>query len=69
MYYRGTSAAIVVYDITNSETFEGAKQWVEEMKKESKSSVIVILCGNKLDLEESRSVASAVFFDLYFIGT
>lgn len=59
MYYRGTAAAIVVYDITSSDSYNGAKQWVEEMKKESKSSVIVVLCGNKLDLEEQRTVASA----------
>lgn len=59
MYYRGTAAAIVVYDITSMDSYNGAKQWVEEMKKESKSSVIVVLCGNKLDLEEQRTVASA----------
>ena len=32
MYYRGAEAAIVVYDITSFESFEGAKSWVRELK-------------------------------------
>merc|ERR1711906_30660 len=31
MYYRGAAAAIVVYDITNKESFNGAKSWVKEL--------------------------------------
>ena len=31
MYYRGAVAAIIVYDITNLDSFEGAKTWVEEI--------------------------------------
>ncbi|PPD72070.1 hypothetical protein GOBAR_DD31021 [Gossypium barbadense] len=33
MYYRGAAAAIVVYDITNSESFERAKKWVQELQR------------------------------------
>ena len=32
MYYRGAQAAIVVYDITNADTFERAKFWVKELQ-------------------------------------
>ena len=32
MYYRGAQAAIVVYDITNADTFERAKLWVKELQ-------------------------------------
>jgi Ras-related protein Rab-5C len=28
MYYRGASAAVVVFDVTNRDSFEGAKSWV-----------------------------------------
>ena len=28
MYYRGAAAAVVVFDVTNRDTFEGAKSWV-----------------------------------------
>ena len=34
MYYRGAQAAIVVYDITNADTFERAKSWVKELQKQ-----------------------------------
>ena len=34
MYYRGAEAAIVVYDITNADTFERAKSWVKELQRQ-----------------------------------
>ena len=34
MYYRGAQAAIVVYDITNADTFERAKSWVKELQRQ-----------------------------------
>ena len=33
LYYRGASAAAVVYDITNDDTFAKAKHWVSELQK------------------------------------
>ena len=33
MYYRGAKAAVIVYDITDEDTFKGAKTWVSEIKK------------------------------------
>jgi GTPase SAR1 family protein len=32
MYYKGASAGLVVYDITNPDSFEGAKNWVKELQ-------------------------------------
>ena len=34
IYYRGAQAAIVVYDITNADTFERAKSWVKELQRQ-----------------------------------
>ena len=34
MYYRGAQAAIVVYDITNADTFARAKNWVKELQRQ-----------------------------------
>jgi Ras-related protein Rab-5C len=57
MYYRGAQAAIVVYDITNRETFGRAKTWLNELEKQGEPNAQVCLVGNKTDLESSRQVA------------
>ncbi|TFJ86165.1 hypothetical protein NSK_002373 [Nannochloropsis salina CCMP1776] len=54
MYYRGASAAIVVYDVTNAESFKGAKSWVKELQRRGDPSVIIALAGNKADLAGTR---------------
>jgi len=56
MYYRGAQAAIVVYDITNVETFEKAKEWIKELQRQASPSIIIALAGNKADLSSKRKV-------------
>mmetsp|Transcript_14460 Transcript_14460/g.28934 ORF Transcript_14460/g.28934 Transcript_14460/m.28934 type:complete len:194 (+) Transcript_14460:150-731(+) len=56
MYYRGAAAAIVVYDITNKDSFNGAKSWVKELQRRGDPNVIIALAGNKADLESRRKV-------------
>ncbi|XP_025409145.1 ras-related protein Rab-5C-like isoform X2 [Sipha flava] len=56
MYYRSAQAAIIVYDITNKDTFERAKYWVKELQINANSGIIIALAGNKLDLNTIRSV-------------
>lgn len=51
MYYRGAAAAIVVYDITDPDSFAGAKSWVKELQRRGDPNVIIALAGNKADLE------------------
>ncbi|OII74283.1 uncharacterized protein cubi_01127 [Cryptosporidium ubiquitum] len=58
MYYRGAAAAIVVYDITNAETFQGAKSWISELQNINNNEIVVALVGNKYDLESNRTVDS-----------
>lgn len=55
MYYRGSAAALVVYDITSTESIERAKFWIRELKANSPDTV-VCLVGNKSDLEQQRKV-------------
>jgi len=56
MYYQGTKAAICVFDTTVQESFEGAKNWIRELREKSSSNVVIVLCGNKVDLSEKRQV-------------
>ena len=75
MYYRGAAAAIVVYDITNQESFAGAKTWVKELQRRGDPNVVIALAGNKNDLEENRQVPTeeareyAAENDLIFLET
>jgi Ras-related protein Rab-5C len=50
LYYKDAAAAIVVYDITNNDSFAGAKSWVKELKSRADSDIVIALVGNKTDL-------------------
>merc|ERR1711865_513926 len=50
MYYRGASAAIVVYDVTSFDSFERAEEWVRELQDCGPEGLIIALVGNKSDL-------------------
>jgi len=56
MYYRGAAAAIVVYDITNPESFTRAKNWVKELQRQGNPNIVIALAGNKADLGSKRRV-------------
>jgi len=56
MYYRGAAAAIVVYDITKKDSFNGAKSWVKELQRRGDPNVVIALAGNKADMEAKRKV-------------
>ena len=59
MYYRGAQAAIVVYDITNADTFNRAKVWVKELQRQAAPNIVIALAGNKADLAAKRQVEVA----------
>ncbi|XP_065176286.1 ras-related protein Rab-5B-like [Sycon ciliatum] len=56
MYYRGAQAAIVVYDITNLDSFGRAKTWVKELQRQASPNIVIALAGNKSDLANKRMV-------------
>nr|XP_020461023.1 ras-related protein Rab-5C-like [Monopterus albus] len=56
MYYRGAQAAIVVYDITNADTFARAKNWVKELQRQANPNIVIALAGNKADIANKRAV-------------
>eukprot|EP01135_Chromosphaera_perkinsii_P002947 Nk52_evm58s230 gene=Nk52_evmTU58s230 len=56
MYYRGAQAAIVVYDVTNNDTFNRAKTWVKELQRQASPNIVIALAGNKKDLSNKRMI-------------
>lgn len=56
-YYRGAHGIIIVYDVTDRESFESVKYWMEEIDRYANESVISLLVGNKTDREEDRVIS------------
>ncbi|XP_042491819.1 ras-related protein RHN1-like isoform X3 [Macadamia integrifolia] len=56
MYYRGAAAAVVVYDITSTDSFVKAKKWVQELQRQGNSNLVMVLVANKADLVSKRQV-------------
>ncbi|GMG33906.1 unnamed protein product [Ambrosiozyma monospora] len=50
-YIRDSNVAIIVYDITNKESFNDVTKWFNVVKEERGSNVLVVLVGNKSDLD------------------
>jgi Ras-related protein Rab-2A len=57
-YYRGAACAFVVFDITNRESFNNIKSWMNDVQNYSNFPITIILIGNKSDLEDKREVSS-----------
>ena len=56
-YFKSSICSFVVYDITNRETFENVKHWVEDCRNYMPKNVLIFLVGNKSDLEEQRKIS------------
>ncbi|KAF6214504.1 hypothetical protein GE061_009247 [Apolygus lucorum] len=55
-YYRGAHGIIVVYDMTDAESFASLKNWLEEVDRFACPNVSKLLVGNKFDLTSKRAV-------------
>lgn len=57
-YIRDSSVAVVVYDVTSKKSFEQCRKWADDVRGERGNDVIVVLVGNKTDLNEKREVST-----------
>ncbi|CAD0016927.1 unnamed protein product [Aureobasidium pullulans] len=67
-YIRDSSVAVVVYDITSAKSFQQTRKWVDDVRGERGSDVIIVLVGNKTDLNDKRE-EEAKKHNLMFIET
>jgi len=74
-YIRDSSVAIVVFDITNRNSFLSTSKWIDDVRSERGTDVIIVLVGNKADLSDKRQVtleeatAKAQQMDILFMET
>ncbi|KAK3096829.1 hypothetical protein FSP39_003733 [Pinctada imbricata] len=57
IYYRDSNGAILVYDITDEDSFQKVKNWVKELRKMLGNDICLCIAGNKTDLEKDRHVS------------
>ena len=75
MYYRGSLGALLIFDLTNSASFEHLPQWIEEVRANVKTEIPLLLVGNKSDLVDQRAVSLEEInnftrnFNLYYMET
>ncbi|CDO92920.1 unnamed protein product [Kluyveromyces dobzhanskii CBS 2104] len=59
-YYRGSHGIIIVYDVTDQESFNNVKTWLQEIDRFGTAGVLKLLVGNKNDLTDKKVVDTEV---------
>jgi len=57
-YIRDSSIAVVVYDVSNRDSFLNTSNWMDDVRKERGTDIVICLVGNKADLADERRTVS-----------
>ena len=57
-YYKGAKGALIVYDITQKDSFENINKWMSEVRDKSSKDLKIMIVGNKTDLVNERQVST-----------
>ena len=57
-YFRGAHGILLLYDVTNKDSFKNLESWLIEIEKNAKEKVLKILIGNKCDLTDDRGIST-----------
>ena len=68
-YYKGAKGAVIVYDITNKDSFDHVDKWLTEIRNLGGKGISVVVCGNKCDLAENRKYYAFLINDLKSVST
>jgi Ras-related protein Rab-6A len=58
MYIREAQIILLIYDITDRESFDSMPKWIQEVLQVKNSEAVFVLIGNKIDLEDKRQISS-----------
>ena len=56
-YYRGAHGILLIYDVTDKDSFKNLSNWLIEIEKNANKNVLKVLIGNKTDLEDKRVIS------------
>ena len=54
IFYKGSHAVILVYDITSEVSFENVRRWKQEIENHAEKNVLCYLVGNRADLGDTQ---------------
>ena len=57
-YFRGAHGILLLYDVTNKDSFKNLENWLIEIEKNAQEKVLKILIGNKCDLNDDREITT-----------
>ena len=55
-YYKGANGIIIIYDVTNPQTYENVKIWISQIREEANPNVVIYLAGNKIDVPDEERI-------------
>ena len=74
-YYKGAIGVVLVYSITDLNSFNNVKNWIKQIYEHTSPDIKKVLIGNKSDLEDERKVSTeagkklAAEFNMHFLET
>jgi len=57
-YYRGAVGALLLFDMTKMQTYVNVTRWIKELREHADSNIVIMLVGNKKDLQHLRAVST-----------
>ena len=58
-YYKGANGILLIYDVTDQQSFEHVRDWIDKIKEESSEEIIIYLVANKIDQNNKRIITNA----------
>ncbi|CAF0809234.1 unnamed protein product [Brachionus calyciflorus] len=58
-YYRGAMGIMLVYDVTDTKSFDSIGKWLRNIEENANEDVVKMIIGNKCDMEEKRAVETS----------
>ena len=55
-YYKGANGIILIYDVTNLQSYENVKNWIAQIKESANQNVVIYLVGNKIDVKDEDRI-------------